>query len=246
MMEHLFRLQMLLKNFKGYAGGLTERVRAGAMAFADAAGRLTYLPSAQVSKEELVRDIATRDRVAALELRLEPSRNLCINGREWLVPQMGTAGIGYMRRENTFTWIEDVARAQALFNRQLQSDWPRLLDALLQQSHPLVAEISRPLGVGYYWSVCKSEYATDIMFQKASSLAAHYLLLVAHGMRAFASSDVMRVETTINKPEGFGVWRAAEGDPLGEKSWRPLRWALPICTAVVRSVLVPTCATSRR
>ena len=76
-MEHLFRLQMLLKNFKGYAGGLTERVRAGAMAFADAAGRLTYLPSAQVSKEELVRGIATRDRVAALELRLEPSRNLC-------------------------------------------------------------------------------------------------------------------------------------------------------------------------
>ena len=98
MMEHLFRLQMLLKNFKGYAGGLTERVRAGAMAFADAAGRLTYLPSAQVSKEELVRDIATRDRVAALELRLEPSRNLCINGREWLARHFH-GQMGYLARD---------------------------------------------------------------------------------------------------------------------------------------------------
>ena len=117
------------------------------------------------------------------------------------------------------------------------------------------------------------------MFQKPSSLTAHYPLLVAHGMRSFASTDVMRflgrcvpvsgkvparfkgevvsdlrqrpegirlkhrlngnslkmydkqgsvlrVETTINKPEEFRVWRSAEGDPTGQKSWRPLRWGI--------------------
>lgn len=333
MMEHLFRLQVLLKDFKGYAAGLTARLRAGAMAFAEAAGRpYRYLPSAQVSKEELIREMAVHESITAgfvallssvepcrtyevcrnretkrLELRLEPSRcqhfyfyyidplfglmhlrlqswfpfeiNLCLNGREWLARQMDKAGIGYMRRENTFTWIEDVARAQALFDRQLQSNWPRLLNAFLKQNHPLLDELTEPLDIGYYWSVCESEYATDIMFQNPSSLATHYPLLVAHGMRSFASTDVMRflgrcvpvsgkvpvrfkgevvsdlrqrpegirlkhrlngnslkmydkqgsvlrVETTINKPEEFRVWRSAEGDPTGEKSWRPLRWGI--------------------
>jgi hypothetical protein len=333
MMEHLFRLQVLLKDFKAYAGPLTKRLSNLAKATADRARRpYRYLNSAQISKEELAREIALRDGITRgliavmacvepcrtyevcsnretkrLELRLEPSRcqyfyfyyihrlfglmhlrlqswfpfelNICLNGREWLARQMDSAGIAYLRRENTFTWIEDVPRAQALMERQLQSDWPQLLDALVKRSHPLAEEITRPLGMSYYWSACESEYATDIMFRDRASLALHYPLLVAHGMRTFASSEVMRflgrrvpasgkvparfkgevisdlreraegirlkhrvngnslkiydkqgsvlrVETTINKPEEFRVWRAAEGDVQGKMSWRPLRWGI--------------------
>lgn len=38
--------------------------------------------------------------------------------------------------------------------------------------------------------------------------------------------SVLRVETTINQPGEFRVWRPAEGAPEGEKSWRPLRWGI--------------------
>lgn len=46
MMENLFRLQGLLKDFKAFAGGLTARVREAAHALAQAAGRpYRYLPT---------------------------------------------------------------------------------------------------------------------------------------------------------------------------------------------------------
>jgi hypothetical protein len=35
--------------------------------------------------------------------------------------------------------------------------------------------------------------------------------------------SVLRIETTINKTEDFRVYRAKQGDPGGQKSWRPLQ-----------------------
>jgi hypothetical protein len=35
--------------------------------------------------------------------------------------------------------------------------------------------------------------------------------------------SVLRAETTINDPTAFKVFRTAEGDPHGPKSWRPMR-----------------------
>jgi hypothetical protein len=35
---------------------------------------------------------------------------VCINGREWLARQMDQAKLHYVRRDNTFTWLEDVAQ----------------------------------------------------------------------------------------------------------------------------------------
>jgi hypothetical protein len=37
------------------------------------------------------------------------------------------------------------------------------------------------------------------------------------------AGEVLRVETTINDPKAFRVFRAKEGDQEGEKSWRALR-----------------------
>jgi hypothetical protein len=34
---------------------------------------------------------------------------------------------------------------------------------------------------------------------------------------------VLRIETTINKTEDFRVYRAKQGDPSGQKAWRPLQ-----------------------
>ncbi len=35
----------------------------------------------------------------------------------------------------------------------------------------------------------------------------------------------LRLETTINQPSGFSVYRAKEGDETGTQQWRPLRTA---------------------
>jgi hypothetical protein len=203
--------------------------------------------------------------------------DICLNGRERLARQMDRAGLAYRQRDNCFVWVEDPARAQALLDQQLRTDWPRLLRELLDQAHPLHAEICHPIAQTYYWSASASEYATDLLFKDPATLAALYPRLVHHGLRSFSSPDVMRflgrttpsstgrvrgnfkgeiisdlkhrpegirvkhslngnsikmydkegsvlrIETTINRTEQFKVYRAAQTNPAGKKSWRCLQ-----------------------
>jgi hypothetical protein len=203
--------------------------------------------------------------------------DLCLNGRDRLARQMDAAGLAYRQRDNCFVWVEDALAAQRLLDEQLRTDWPRVLGRLLDQAHPLHREICRPIAQTYYWTASASEYATDLLFRDAPSLAALYPRLVHHGLRPFASPDVMRflgrktpttrgrvqgnftgevisdlkhrpegirvkhsvngnsvkmydkegsvlrIETTINKTEEFKVYRAKQGEPGGEKTWRPLQ-----------------------
>jgi len=203
--------------------------------------------------------------------------DICLNGRDRLARQMDQAGLAYRQRDNCFVWVQEAVRAQALLDEPLRTDWPRVLGRLLDQAHPLHAEICRPIAQTYYWTASASEYATDLLFRDAPSLAALYPRLVHHGLRTFASPDVMRflgrhvppvsgrgrgnftgevisdlkhrpeglrvkhsvngnsvkmydkegsvlrIETTINRTEEFKVYRAKQGEPGGEKSWRTLQ-----------------------
>jgi hypothetical protein len=94
--------------------------------------------------------------------------DVCLNGREWLARQMDRAGIDYEQRDNCFARVGDPARAQALLDGQLKTDWPRMLDGVLAQAHPLHAELGRPIGQRYYWSASQTEFATDVMFRDAA------------------------------------------------------------------------------
>lgn len=331
MEAYLNACRVLIKDFGTFAQGLTTRIKAAAYARAEKAGRpFRYLPSSQVSKEELARQIARQDGVtsgliaifSALEnclsysvrgdrqtkhihMVLEPRKclhlyhyfqheelglchvrvqtwfpftvDVCLNGRDRLARQMDRAGLAYQQRDNCFVQVSDPVRAQALLDEQLRTNWPRVLGRLLNQAHPLHAEICRPIAQTYYWTASASEYATDLLFRDAASLAALYPRLVHHGLRSFASPDVMRflgrktptssgrvqgkfagevisdlkhrpegirvkhsvngnsvkmydkessvlrIETTINKTEEFKVYRAKQGEPDGEKTWRPLQ-----------------------
>ena len=40
--------------------------------------------------------------------------HVCINGREWLARRMEGDGLGYVRQDNCFPWVEDAQRAQRL------------------------------------------------------------------------------------------------------------------------------------
>ena len=193
-----------------------------------------------------------------LQTWLPFSIQVCLNGREWLARQLDRAGISYVKQENCFTKISDMKRAQQLLDRLTKRKWARFLDVLANTVNPWI----RP-GTGfdvrsYYWSVRQMEYATDVMFKDAESLAQVYPQLVQHAILQFRSENIMRflqrrtnkrfageassnlqrreegirvkhwveensikmydkqgsvlrIETTINNPHRFRVWR---------KGWR--------------------------
>ena len=117
---------------------------------------------------------------------------VCVNGREWLARQMDQAGLHYCKRKNTFTWLEDVAQAQALFDQQLQANWSELLGGLAQDVNPIHDELFAKFPCRYYWSVDESEWASDVMFRSRAALEAVYPRLVRYAVTTFDAVDVLR------------------------------------------------------
>jgi hypothetical protein len=117
---------------------------------------------------------------------------ICMNGRMWLGRQMDQAGIQYAAADNCFPWIEDWTKAQGVMDQQLRTDWPKALEPIAQQLNPVHGEMFRKYPVSYYWSTYQSEWATDIVFQKAKELRRLFPRLVHHGITTFSSTDVMR------------------------------------------------------
>jgi len=245
MMNFLWHRQVLLKDFKGFAGNITAEVRRTAEEVAVQQGRpVEYLHNSVMDKEAWARETARRDGIQQgligvlkaveccwsyevgpnrttkkLELRGKPSTclhdyhyfmdrevglayvrlqtwfpftvHVGMNGREWLARQMDQSGLRYRRRDNCFAWIEDWARAQRLMDEQLRTDWPGLLKRLLDQANPALGIVDRH-PTPYYWSMDEGEWASDLAFASAPTLAQLAPRLFRHAWLHFDSGDVMR------------------------------------------------------
>ena len=117
---------------------------------------------------------------------------VCLNGREYLARRMCKAGIGFQQRDNCFVWIEDLPRAQQMLADLEARKWERWLTLLAKRVNPLLGQDSGLDLHPYYWSICESEYATDVMFRDAPALAKVYPALLHHAIQRFASADVLR------------------------------------------------------
>ena len=115
-----------------------------------------------------------------------------VNGREYLARRLDRAAIGYEKRDNCFTRIEDVSRAQKMLDSLLTRKWWRLLNRLARQINPHLGCGELLAGVGYYWTFRETEIATDVMFRDPASLAAVYPSLVRHAIEQFGCPDVLR------------------------------------------------------
>ena len=147
--------------------------------------------------------------------------HVCVNGREWLGRQMDRAGIGYRRRENCFVEVESVKRAQSLLDRQLKTDWEASLNRLLQRSHPKYRQVlGLPKTLGYYWSADESEWASDVMFRSPALLRNLYPRLIAHGMQAMGSREVLRF-LGRHVPTHGGVRGSFQGEVTTDLRERP-------------------------
>ena len=116
--------------------------------------------------------------------------NVVLNGREWLARQLDENGIGYQRRDNCFSWVEDFARAQELADIQPKIHWEVERDRLLQRVLP-PREIWLP-NDRYYWTSDQTEWATDLAFRDVETLAELYPQLIRRGIETFRSEDVLR------------------------------------------------------
>lgn len=118
--------------------------------------------------------------------------NLGLNGREWLSRRMNAAGIGYVRRDNSFTWVQDVAKVQRLLDGQVSFNWEKALGKLGGEINPALRSIVGDYDIPYYWSIDQSEWASDVMFNSRSELERLYPAFIRQGMEHFASPEVMR------------------------------------------------------
>src|SRR5260370_30990655 len=105
---------------------------------------------------------------------------------------MDQAKLHYVRRDNTFTWLQDVAQVQALFDQQLRAHWPSLLGGLAEALNPAHADLFAKYPCRYYWSVCDSEWASDVMFHSRAALEEVYPRLLRYAITTFESVDVLR------------------------------------------------------
>jgi len=127
-----------------------------------------------------------------LQSWLPMSVQVCVNGREWLARAMHREGITYEQKDNCFTRIADLPRAQALLDQLGERRWEKLLTAWAQRVNPWVAPRAGLHLRGYYWSFRQAEYATDVLFQTAEKLAAIYPALVRQAIEQFGAPQVMR------------------------------------------------------
>lgn len=164
---------------------------------------------------------------------------VCVNGREYLARQLTKAGIGYEQRDNSFTHIDDLPRAQAILDQLVKRRWPAWLQTLGRRHNPLVAARSGLRLHDYYWTLRQGEWATDVLFKDAGALAEIYPTLVHHAIMHFGSEHVLRflgrrvngrfngevTGTLHHRPEGVCVkhWVEENSIKMYDKQGRILR-----------------------
>jgi hypothetical protein len=77
-------------------------------------------------------------------------------------------------------------------DEQLRTDWPGLLNGLLEQANPALGIVDPSQTTPYYWSMDEGEWATDLAFGSSKALAELAPRLFRHAWLNFDSGDVMR------------------------------------------------------
>ena len=110
---------------------------------------------------------------------------------------MQAAGMEYLQPDKCFPYIAHWTQAQRLMDRQLKTDWPKLLNGIARQLNPIHAQIFRQHPLSYYGSIYQHEWALDVVFHHATDLQRFYPRWVNHAM------------TTFSSPISCGFWECA-------------------------------------
>lgn len=135
---------------------------------------------------------------------------VCVNGREMLAGELTREGIEFRQRDNGFTWVKDIGRAQPLLDAQVEMDWSAELTRLLTASH---SGWSKWPGMDRapYWSAEQTEWATDVMFQSGKELSRLMPSWIQHAMVGMGTGDVMKFLGRPVRKDG-GVYKPFAGE----------------------------------
>jgi hypothetical protein len=92
------------------------------------------------------------------------------NGHSWLARRLAAEGIGFTAADNAFVRIDDWARAQELADGFSPDGLHRVLDRYAALCCPVLGAFEQ----SYHWSLMQVEYATDLVFRSAATLAPLY------------------------------------------------------------------------
>lgn len=123
---------------------------------------------------------------------------VCVNGREMLAQRMTREGMAFRQRDNCFSWVEDIERAQKYLDEQKSMLWSEQLTRLLSAAHPMwrtwpgMGRDYLGMDRDYYWSGEQTEWATDVMFHSQKELKALVPGFIEHSITTLGSANVMQ------------------------------------------------------
>ena len=113
-----------------------------------------------------------------------------INGREYLSKLLDKNGIKYEMYNNSFSYIEDFAKAQELADGILNKKISDSFDGLVSKINNHLPNIESIFSHSYYWCIDQCEFATDITFESRKDLDLIYKTLVETSFFTFSSEDI--------------------------------------------------------
>lgn len=94
-----------------------------------------------------------------------------INGKSYLMQQLGKEGIHFESYDNSLTYVEDLERAQQISDRFHEKKWHAVFDIFAKKVNSYLPRIEEIFGGhGYKWIIEESEYASDVLFKSAEEL----------------------------------------------------------------------------
>jgi hypothetical protein len=108
------------------------------------------------------------------------------NGHNWLARQLEKQGIGYQMLDNAFVAIDDWTTAQQLADHFDVRELHRRLDQYAARFCP----VGQTFGESYHWSLMQTEYASDIVFDRAEDLAGVYEEIIRTAVHAVKAEQI--------------------------------------------------------
>ena len=104
---------------------------------------------------------------------------------------------------NSFSYIEDIEKAQELADKMINSKISDKFDAKLKEINNFIPVIEETFSHSYYWCLAECEYSTDIIHNNRESIDEYFKDLVEKAFYTFKCNDVMSFFGRKLKETGF-------------------------------------------
>lgn len=113
-----------------------------------------------------------------------------MNGREYLSRLYSKNNLSFQMYHNSFSYLEDFEKAQAIADGILNEKISSSLDGMIDKINNLLPNIKEKMNHSYYWCIDQCEFAADINFKDKDTLTKIYKKLVETSYFSFNCQDI--------------------------------------------------------